>query len=193
MAGRPRIFDEEASLKKATHLFWKKGYEATSTEDLMKEMGMLRGSFYNMFNSKKELFVKAINSHEECQLEELRKEFANSKQPIQSIKEMFFSLADAKIDEHIKGCLLGNIITELSNVDEELVNVAKRHLTVFENIFYEQIKKSQETGELKSQEDPKVLASYLLNLWNGINITRRIHTDKKTLRQLIEFRLSFLN
>lgn len=193
MAGRPRIFDEEISLKKATNLFWEKGYEATSTEDLMKEMGMQRGSFYNTFKSKKELFVKAINTHEDCQLEELRKELENSKQPIKAIKEMFFSLADAKIEEHIKGCLLGNIITELSNVDEELVNVAKRHLTIFENIFYEQIKKSQETGELKSKEDPKVLASYLLNLWNGINITRRIHTDKKTLRQLIEFQLSFLN
>jgi TetR/AcrR family transcriptional repressor of nem operon len=61
MRGRPAIYDNREILEKSQHVFWTKGYTATSLEDLLQAMGMGIGSFYNAFKGgKKELFRKAI-------------------------------------------------------------------------------------------------------------------------------------
>jgi TetR/AcrR family transcriptional repressor of nem operon len=192
MAGRPKIFNEEVALKKAAALFWEKGYEATSTEDLIAVMGLQRGSFYHTFKSKKDLFINAINDHEVSSFNEFRKELEESSEPIQFIRAAFLHLADCPPFEHKKGCFAGNTIAELSGVDEELAENAKRLLKVFEDMLFKQIKRSQETGELKNKTDAKLLARYLLNLWNGINITRRIYPSRQALHSLIEFQLEVL-
>lgn len=192
MAGRPKIFDEEVALEKATDLFWKKGYEATSMDDLIKSMGLLRGSFYHTFNSKKELFINAINKHEVSSFNQLKKQLNESKAPMQIIKSVFLTLANCSVEEHKKGCFAGNTIAELSGNDKELTENAKKHLRTLEEIFYKQIKSSQETGELKTKTDAKLLARYLLNLWNGINITRRVHPNKQSLLSLVEFQFEIM-
>jgi len=38
--------------------------------------------------------------------------------------------------------------------------------------FLKYIQKAKRTGELKTKEKAETLARYLLNLWNGINITQ---------------------
>ena len=192
MAGRPKLFDEKVALKKAATLFWEKGYEATSTEDLIRSMGLQRGSFYNSFNSKKKLFLNAIDFHEVNSLNEFKKILKESRVPMQVIRTIFLALADCPINEHKKGCFAGNTIAELSGIDEDLVENARNHLKALEEIFFEQIKTSQATGEIKTKVDAKLLGRYLLNLWNGINITRRVYPNKKLLYSLIEFQLEII-
>ena len=193
MAGRPKIFDEQLALEKAANLFWKNGYGATSTEDLIIAMGLQRGSFYNTFGSKKELFINAINYHETSSFNEFKKQLAMSKTPIIVLKAAFLGLADCPKDEHKMGCFAGNTIAEFSSIDDELVENASKHLKYLEEIFFKQIKSSQQARELKTKKDARLLAKYLLNLWNGLNITRRVYPDRKLLRSLIEFQLEVIN
>jgi TetR/AcrR family transcriptional regulator, transcriptional repressor for nem operon len=192
MAGRPKIFNEQIALENAANLFWKQGFEATSMDDLLKTMGLQKGSFYHSFGSKKELYVKAIDWYETSSSKDFDKLFVKIKNPIELIKAMFIELANCSPEEHQKGCFMGNTIAELSNIDEELVKKAAKNLQDMENFFFEQIKQAQETGELKTRTDAKILAMYLLNLWNGINITRRIYPEKTDLLALIEFQLAVL-
>ena len=49
---RSKEFDEEHALASAMGLFWRQGYENTSLEDLMKEMGIARQSLYDTFGDK---------------------------------------------------------------------------------------------------------------------------------------------
>lgn len=62
--GRPRAFDREAALAKATHLFWRKGYEATSIADLTAAMGIGSPSLYAAFGSKEALYVEALGHYQ---------------------------------------------------------------------------------------------------------------------------------
>ena len=64
MAGRPRTFNEATAVSTAAAVFWHKGYAETSTDELISAMQIQRGSFYNTFGSKRELFIKSINFHE---------------------------------------------------------------------------------------------------------------------------------
>lgn len=55
MAGRPKIFDQELAMEKASELFRLKGYKSTSLDDLINVMQIQKGSFYNTFGSKKKI------------------------------------------------------------------------------------------------------------------------------------------
>jgi AcrR family transcriptional regulator len=63
MLGRPRGFDTEKALDCAMHIFWRKGYVATTLTDLTAAMGINRPSFYAAFGSKEALFRTALGRY----------------------------------------------------------------------------------------------------------------------------------
>jgi TetR/AcrR family transcriptional regulator, transcriptional repressor for nem operon len=192
MAGRPKIFDEQEALNEATNLFWEKGFDATSTDALIRTMGLQRGSFYHHFVSKKDLFITVFSQYETMAFDELRRQLKASQKPMDVIKSIFYDLAKCTIEEHNRGCFAGNTITALSNIDAELTEIANNHLKKMENIFFEQIRTSQKTGELTTKTDARLLSMSLINLWNGINITRKVYNSKKDLKALVDFQLAIL-
>jgi AcrR family transcriptional regulator len=57
---RPRAFDESQVLAQARQLFASQGYNGTSIDDLVRATGLLRGSIYKAFGSKRNLFEKLL-------------------------------------------------------------------------------------------------------------------------------------
>lgn len=61
--GRNKQFDPDEVLDAALDLFWRRGYEATSTADLVTETGIARGSLYATFHSKHELYLRTLDRY----------------------------------------------------------------------------------------------------------------------------------
>ncbi|WP_445056187.1 TetR/AcrR family transcriptional regulator, partial [Streptomyces griseus] len=61
--GRPRSFDREDALRKATLTFWEQGYEATSIADLTRVMGIAAPSLYAAFGDKRTLFAEVVETY----------------------------------------------------------------------------------------------------------------------------------
>jgi len=189
-AGRPKIFDEKEAIRKTAKLFWKKGYAAAGTEDLLKVMNLGRGSLYHNFGSKDNLFKMSISQFLDDTLTQLRQEAAKVNNPMEFVKEFFRAIASADEQVHHLGCFLGNAMAELSNVNPELESYAADKQKKFEEFFYECALRAKELGFIKTE--PKLLARHLLNLWNGINITRRMYPEKKELLPVINFNLQLI-
>lgn len=61
--GRPREFDETEVLDRALHLFWSKGFDGTSMEDLVEATGLGRASLYGAFGDKEKLFSRVVDHY----------------------------------------------------------------------------------------------------------------------------------
>src|SRR5687767_8617357 len=61
-SGRPRSFDREQALRSAMEVFWARGYDGTTLQDLQAAMGGIAPpSFYAAFGSKEDLFMEAVD------------------------------------------------------------------------------------------------------------------------------------
>src|ERR1700749_642491 len=63
--GRPRSFDEREALEKATQVFWSKGYDGVTIDDLVAGMGVGRPSLYAVFGDKRTLFLRVLRAYAE--------------------------------------------------------------------------------------------------------------------------------
>jgi AcrR family transcriptional regulator len=193
MRGRPIIHDNSELIQKAQNLFWKKGYTATSLNDLLTITGAGSGSFYNTFKGgKKQVFKEAINQRRQA-FAEFQNELEKSRSPIELIKDFFRSIANENEVSHLKGCIIANTVVEMTYIDEELEKEAVQILKEVEEMYTKAIKKAQEKGEIKNQIEASVLGKYLITFWCGLNTLRRMYPDKKVLSQQIEMQLAVIS
>jgi TetR/AcrR family transcriptional repressor of nem operon len=192
MKGRPQKFDEELVLNKAQQVFWEKGYSATSLDEVLAAMGIGSGSFYNSFKGgKKQLYMNVLRQRRDA-LKEFRANAEASSNPIELIRDFFRGLADADKTTHLRGCLIANTVTEMAFLNDDIENEAVNILKETEQFYTETIKTAQANGQLKNQTDAAVLGRYLITLWNGLNVTRRMYPDNLILKDLIEMQLKII-
>lgn len=193
MAGRPKIFDEQEAIQKATEVFRNKGYDTASADELLNAMGIGKGSFYLAFKGgKQELYVRSIKQFSENFTKKITQLLENSEDQIEFIRQFFLILADAEDCDIERGCYLGNALVQLSEKDEDIKKITAELLKGLQIIFAKAIQKAQQNKQLKTQEDPEILAWHLTNLWNGIHVTRRMESSPEILRSMIEMNLRVL-
>ena len=89
------MFDEETALQKAKKLFWRKGYNGTSMDELTKATGLSRSSIYNSFGDKYSLFIQCLNYYKKNQHDKLIQSLNKHDSPLkklQTIFRLFFEL-----------------------------------------------------------------------------------------------------
>jgi AcrR family transcriptional regulator len=63
LPGRPRLFDADQTLDQAIRVFWRKGYEGATIDDLTEATGLSRPSLYNAFGDKEALFMRCLERY----------------------------------------------------------------------------------------------------------------------------------
>ncbi|MDJ0710737.1 MAG: TetR/AcrR family transcriptional regulator [Woeseiaceae bacterium] len=158
--GRPREFEEEAALEAAMDAFWAKGFEATSMADLCHCTGLHKGSLYQAFGDKHQLFMDALKHYADVEFRELAAVAFTSDSPLQNIRA-----AIDKITEdagHEKGCLVINSMVELAPHDEDVREAVQGFALQRLRIMADMIGKAQELGEISVKTDPDKLARQLM-------------------------------
>jgi TetR/AcrR family transcriptional repressor of nem operon len=104
---RPKEFDPDQALDRAVELFWRKGYEATSIQDLVEALGINRSSLYGTFGDKHALYLAAIDRYCEDVVAPRVAELDQAASPRAAIRQLFLSLPTrATRRRERRGCLL---------------------------------------------------------------------------------------
>jgi len=190
---RTKDFDEDEVLEKAMNLFWLKGYNGTSMQDLVDGLGISRSSLYDTYVDKHTLFLRSLEHYKSKAGESMGKIIQSRSTAKEKIKRMLEYIINELIkDKEQKGCFLVNAGVELASQDKEVNAMLCQNDRQVENYFYEIIKDGQESGEITNKQDATVLAQFLLNNIKGVRVTARTAADKRIFNDIINLTLSVL-
>lgn len=187
---RTKEFDKEQVLKKAMDLFWSKGYNATSMQDLVDGLGISRSSMYDTFGDKEALFCEALSSYKKHQSASICDAFSNIPSPLQAIKTIFGGVITQSVNDENKGCFLVNSATELSSNNEKVRDLVCQNTEEVVNTLTLGIKKGQDLGEIKTTTEARQLAYFIYNTMTGIQVGLRAGIDKQTLSDIVAVAIS---
>lgn len=151
---RPKQFDPDKILDQAMRLFWSKGYEATSIQDLVETLGINRFSLYDSFGDKRGLFIRSLERYTEQVFARSLIELEASQLGIEAIEHYFKGLAhwaDSSLNR--KGCLLVNTAVEQASHDRATHTHLKRQYERVELAFLSALKRAEAQGQLRANLD----------------------------------------
>lgn len=180
-----KTFDIDLAVDRATDLFWAKGYDSTSLAELVKTTGVNKGSFYNAFGSKKQLFITCLNKYEREQRHDTLAAYEALQDPIQAIGQLFDELIkQSQNDGCKKGCFLVNTAVDLPNHEPDIQAAVNKALRSTEQFFAGQVKQGIQSGVLSSALNPQREAQGLLTLLVGLRVLARGVFDEKGLEAI---------
>src|ERR1700759_2954364 len=105
--GRPRSFNESDALKKATQVFWSKGYDGVTIDDLVAGMGVGRPSLYAVFGDKRAIFLRVLKGYAERKGAAAAKALLSPKSLRDSIANFLrYAVESATQKGSARGCLM---------------------------------------------------------------------------------------
>ena len=158
--GRPREFDEEAVLEAVMDAFWQKGYEATSLAELCDCTGLHKGSLYQAFGDKHQLFMQALKHYADVEFREVMAVAFSSDSPLENVKAAIHKICEDAGNE--KGCLMINSMVELAPHDPEVKTALQSFGEQRLRAMTDMLGKAQQAGEIRANLDPYKLARQLM-------------------------------
>jgi len=123
---RPREFDEVKVKEALMCVFWKKGYEATSMQDLVEATGLLKGSLYGAFGDKRALYMVALEHYDHTRIQDGINMLHGEGPGVDKISKLFDAVINsAKAGLFSGGCLLCNASIEMAPVDKSVGSSVK--------------------------------------------------------------------
>lgn len=187
-------FDPDVALESAMQLFWSRGYEYSSLQMLIKEMGISKSSFYQTFESKHALFRDCLlryRRHLTADLSE-RESDAGPGKPF--ITSLFLGVVeDEAIAESRRGCFLMNTASEFGQSDPEIASLVSESLNHLTDIFEQAINYAQSQGEVSQEKDARALASYLVSSISGIKNMLKAGVDPELISSIVDTSLAVLD
>src|SRR6266852_1410049 len=94
---RPKEFDRDQALQKAMEVFWSRGYEAASIQDLVKHMGINRQSLYDTFGDKHALYLQALDRYREVEGRKLLELLERPGSVKKSLRQLFEGVVEGAL------------------------------------------------------------------------------------------------
>lgn len=178
--GRPRAYDPDVALDRAVGLFWAKGFQGTSLDDLGAAMQMGRPSIYNAFGDKEQLFLRALARYRETV-------GATPLRAMEGIGDIgpaldaFFAqiVSYATEDSSHLGCLLGSVAVSTSL--ESVQSYLRENLRELEHELARRLRAAVDAGGLPPEFPVAAAARRAVNELLAIAVRARMGVPREEL------------
>ncbi len=170
---RPLAFDRDAVLEAAVKVFWRKGFVATTLQDIKSVTGIKESSLYNSFGSKEDLYKEALATYRQRVLDQFAA-MDNTTMPRATLEMLLLGTAQlAATEEGAAGCMLLNSAMELGAERPEFAEYARSTYAAIEDWLQETVINGQKLGQISTSQEPRALARYLrYNIQSFFTIAR---------------------
>jgi TetR/AcrR family transcriptional repressor of nem operon len=187
---RTKEFDQDQALDAAMRLFWERGYEATSIQELVEATGVQRQSLYDTFGSKHEMFLQSLMRYQALeghQLSELIQK--HPKGGLRLIRAIFESCASQTVCD-ARGCFVVNCAAELGSSDELVAERVQIGRDGMEGIFKRCLEQAAATRRLTNSSSVSALAQFLVNAFFGLRLMAKTRPTKAMIDNVVSVTLA---
>ncbi len=178
--GRPRSFDETDALEKAVQVFWSKGYDGVTIDDLVAGMGVGRPSLYAVFGDKRAIFLRVLRAYSKRKGEAAASALFSPQGLRDSIAGFLrYNVERATEKGSARGCLLECVapLVNDSEVRRFLQSTVAGGTALVERRFRDGIR----DGDIPPDFPVAERAIQVTDFARGLTMRARIGTPRKTL------------
>ena len=191
---RTKQFDERQALVSAMLVFWEKGYEGTSINDLEQAMGLKRTSIYNAFGNKSAIFERVVSCYKESVMAVLFAELDSAPDIREGIRRLLNGALDIHFDEdNPGGCLVVLSIVESGQHDSQSQVSMQQTFQELKTALQKRLNKAKKNGELSKHLDAGSTATTIATTMAGMMVMGKANFSKASLKKTVNQVVSLLD
>jgi TetR/AcrR family transcriptional repressor of nem operon len=184
---RPRSFDTAEVLDRALDAFWERGFEATSMADLVEATGLQKGSLYNAFGGKDELFLAVLDHYQRDVEERIGALLDDAPDAGSALAAWFDTLLESCRGAYGKrGCFAANAIAERATSSEAVRRAVTEHERRLRERLESVVRRGQDDRRFRADLDAAVVARMLWTFAMGLRLSAKRGTSKAALRAQVD-------
>ncbi|HVJ51739.1 MAG TPA: TetR/AcrR family transcriptional regulator [Aliidongia sp.] len=184
---RPREFDRDVALERATGVFWAKGYASTSTEDLLAAMGIGRQSLYNAFGDKRALYLEALERYQRATSSGHLQRLKAPVSPLAGIEALLLGLIAEDAGQRALGCMGVGAVSEFGVGDPALAELRAKVGPVLFSCLIDRLCEGQARGEIDPAMNAEDAAGFIQMTMTGLQLAARSGAGADAMRSLARF------
>jgi AcrR family transcriptional regulator len=183
--GRPRAFNTEEALDRALQVFWQKGYEGASLDELTEAMKISRPSLYAAFGDKESLFKKALDRYVNGPLSFMREAL---KEPTARavVEHLLLGAVNLQADPSTPpGCLMVHGALVCGDVADSIGRELNTRRAADEARLRRRLLRAKAEGDLPPDAKPADLARYVVTIIRGMAVQATGGASPHELRRVV--------
>jgi len=183
--GRPKTFDRGTALEAAMLLFWDRGFEQTSVDELAAVMGICTSSLYSSFGDKEALFLAAVD-HYQAGKGSIYDIAVNEGKTAKAAFTNLFKLAAIEMtrSDQPRGCMLAVALPTCSPKYDKLQKELHHRRPLSETIWVIRLQAAVQSNEIPKSTDLHLLATFLRTTLLGMSLQARAGASRETLMKI---------
>jgi AcrR family transcriptional regulator len=187
--GRPRAFNVEEALERALRVFWQKGYEGASLDELTEAMGINRPSLYAAFGDKAGLFKKALDQYETGPSSFVR-EALDEPTARTVVERLLYGAVKMQTDPNTPpGCLMVHGALACGEGTDSVRQELNSRRAAVEDDLRRRLVRAKAEGDLSPDANPADLARYVVTIIRGMAVQAAGGASRHELRRVVQIAL----
>jgi len=185
--GRKKDFDEQEALASMTKVFWRKGYDGASYEDLVKGTGVQRYGLYSAFGDKRSAFLYCINFYVNNMVKQFTAPMRAKNAGVQEVKDYLDTISSSLCEKNTLGCFACNSINEkVTDEDKEIKKAIDSMFVMLKDSLKHALSNAKKKGEVSKSLNVNKTVNIMIGTMTGATIMSRANMEKQIIVDLIE-------
>lgn len=166
-------FDRSDVVAAATELFWRKGYNCASMQDVFRATGLQPGSLYNAFGNKEGLYEESVRFYGAQAVKNTEEKLSAQSDKLQAIAMLVIESVNDALQPTFKSCMLVKSLLELNSMaNERLTQVVNDQISAVEQVYLANLEQVFDAGVAKQRASELVQACLGIKVFGFTQPTR---------------------
>ncbi|TDM06774.1 MAG: TetR family transcriptional regulator [Ideonella sp. MAG2] len=170
-----------------TELLTERGFQVTGIDEVLKRVGVPKGSFYHFFKNKDEFGAAVIENYVDYYARKMDLIFNDSQaSPLTRLKAFIENAKRGMTKFDFKrGCLIGNLGQELASLDNQFRLQLEAVLVSWENRVEACLEEAIQVGEIAPNNNAKALSQFFWIGWEGAILRAKLTRSLQPIDQFV--------